>query len=95
MEESSTAVNKNSASKLSKTRRLDKSLKITNDFVKGMDQRTALTEKYYMSKIDYYTHRKSYEQEKLLVHKKTNELLQTALQELKEMKDLIKMYIKK
>lgn len=72
--------------KVTKTRRLENSLKISQELVRVEEEKKNLIDNYYQEKISYLQHRKIYENEKLQALKLTNLFQKQLLGEIKDLK---------
>lgn len=70
-------------SKIAKTRRLENSLKISQQLVNIEEEKKSVVENFYQEKINYLNHRQVYEREKLETLKRMNIVQEGILKELK------------
>ncbi|KAK9711825.1 Myb/SANT-like DNA-binding domain [Popillia japonica] len=66
--------------RISKTKRLETSLKLTNQLVKGVEKKVDITEAYYETKKEYYQHRIEYEKNKLKLLEVQNNIASKVLE---------------
>lgn len=70
---SSTLRMKKDVQKLTKTRRLENSLKISQHLLKSVNKKEEILENYYSKKIEYLQHKKQYEINHLALMAENNE----------------------
>lgn len=72
--------------RLSVTRRLENSQKVSAEMLKSLECRTSMMEDYYRRKIDYLEHMRSYHEKKLAFQQNNNKVLKEILTEAKNIK---------
>lgn len=84
---------KSTQKRTTRTARLQNSLKLSGELLDGLKIRTNILNQYYKAKMDYLTHRKKYEEEKLKETKRANDLKQELVNELQEIRNILHEFV--